>query len=119
MNKHKQYKYLSPDYLPISSLEKYLKEKLTINIDSQLYNKLDNYLFQKRPISAILNKYKAEVDWATDTDGKRLYGFLLNELRSMRKDREDLVEIVVKYLLENDKNLVDTLADYLKKKIEE
>lgn len=37
----------------------------------------------------------------------------------MRKDREDLVEIVVKYLLENDRNLVDTLAVYLKKKIEE
>ena len=37
----------------------------------------------------------------------------------MRKDRENLVEIVVKYLLETDKKLVDVLADYLKKKIEE
>lgn len=119
MKNHKQYKYLQPDYLPISSLEKYLKEKLTIKIDNQLMSKLDNYLFQKRPLSAILNKYKAEADWKADIDGKTLYGFLINELRSMRKDRENLVEIVVKYLLETDKKLVDVLADYLKKKIEE
>lgn len=119
MNNHKQYKYLKPDYLPISSLEKYLREKLVISVDMQLYSKLDNYLFQKRPLSAILNAYKVEADWTEDIDGKTLYGLLLNELRSMRKDREDLVEIAVKYLLENDKNLVDALAAYLKKKIEE
>ena len=78
---------------------------------------LDNYIFQGRPLSSILVKYKTEVDVAADTDGKKLYGVLINELRSIRKDREDLVELIVKYLVETDKTLVDSLAEYLAKKI--
>ena len=117
MKKHKECKYLEPDYLPISSLEKYLKQKLVDQADPALYKKLDNYIFQGRPLSSILVKYKTEVDVAADTDGKKLYGVLINELRSIRKDREDLVELIVKYLVETDKTLVDSLAEYLAKKI--
>ncbi|EHQ88698.1 ATP-dependent nuclease [Desulfosporosinus youngiae] len=119
MANHKQYKYLSPDYLPISSLEKYLKAKLVNKVDSQLYKQLDNYLFQGRPLSSALRKYQVETNIHDDLDGKTLYGYLINELRSIRKDREDLAEIVVIYLMETDKNLVDTLANYLRKKIED
>ena len=119
MHKHKQYQYLKPDFLPLSSLEKYLKEKLVLNVDNQLYSKLDNYIFQKRPLGAILNNYKSEISIDEDVDGKKLYGFLLNELRSMKKDRDALVEIIVKYLMDSNKEMVDALTDYLKKKIEE
>ena len=65
----------------------------------------------------ILSKYKFEVDISADTDGKKLYGVLINELRGIRKDREELVEIVVKYLVEANQPLVDTLAEFLKRKI--
>lgn len=119
MKNHKECKYLEPDYLPISSLEKYLKQKLVDQVDPVLYKKLDNYIFQGRPLSTILVKYKTEVDVVADTDGKKLYGVLINELRSIRKDREDLVELIVKYLMETDKALVDALAAYLAKKISE
>lgn len=119
MKHHKECKYLEPDYLPISSLEKYLKQKLVDHVDPVLYKKLDNYIFQGRPLSTILQKYNTEVDTAADGDGKKLYGVLINELRSIRKDREDLVELIVKYLMETDKALVDALAAYLTKKISE
>ena len=117
MSKHKECRYLEPDYLPVSSLEKYLKQKLVDQVDSTLYKKLDNYVFQGRPLSSALSKYRSEIDISTDSDGKRLYGILINELRSIRKDREELVEVVVKHLLETDKALVDALADYLSRKI--
>ena len=42
---------------------------------------------------------------------------MLNELRGMRKDREDLVEFIVKYLMETDKDMVDSLAEYLSTKL--
>ena len=119
MKNHKECKYLEPDYLPISSLEKYLKQKLVDKVDPALYKKLDNYIFQGRPLSNILTKYKTEVDVTADTDGKKLYGVIISELRSIRKDREDLVELIVKYLTETDKDLVDSLAVYLAKKISE
>ena len=37
----------------------------------------------------------------------------------MKKDRDALVEIIVKYLMDSNKEMVDALTDYLKKKIEE
>ncbi len=117
MSNHKKYKYLEPDFLPIRSLEKYLKEKLVLNVDHSLYQQLDNYVFQGRPLSSILGKYRTEGDVSTDADGKMLYGFLLNELTSIRKDRDDLGEIIVKYLMETDKNMVDTLTQFLQNKL--
>ena len=117
MKKHKECKHIEPDYLPISSLEKYLKQKLVDQVDAVLYRKLDNYVFQGRPLSSALSKYKTEVDISSDSDGKKLYGALLNELRSIRKEREELVEVVVKHLIETDQALVDALADYLSRKI--
>lgn len=52
-----------------------------------------------------------------DSDGKTLYGYLLNEVRSMRKDRGDIVDLVVRFILENDSNSVNKLTEYLRKKI--
>lgn len=114
---HKQYSGVNIDYLPISSVEKYLRENLVLKVDTKLYAKLDNYIFIKRPLAKILNEYKKNSNFSSDEDGKTLYGILINELRSIRKEREDLVEILVKYLLKNNKELVDTLIEYLNRKI--
>lgn len=118
MKNHKACKCKEPDYLPISSLEKYLKNKLVDQVDSTLYKKLDNYVFQGRPLINTLKKYKTENEIASGTDGKRLYGVLLNELRSIGKDHDDLVEIVVRHLMETDKHLIDELSNFLSRKIE-
>lgn len=116
---HRQYQHVDPDYLPISSLEKYLLQRLVVDVDEILYRKLDNYAFQRRPLSAILKQYMIERGAKEDKDGKALYGILINELRGIRKDRDDLVEIIVKHLMESDKETVDVLAEYLVRKISE
>lgn len=116
MNSHKECKGLKIDFLPIQSLEKYLKDKLIVKADNNLFSLLDSYVFQKKPLVEILRTYTRENN-KEDADGKILYGYLLNELRSMRKDREDLVEIVVKYILENETDNVNTLVQYLSTKI--
>lgn len=118
MRAHKECRNLEPDYLPVSSLEKYLKHNLVDKSDPALYKKLDNYVFQGRPLSSVLEKYKTEIDIAKDKDGKGLYGVLINELRGIRKDRDELVEVVVKYLMETDTQLVEILSAYIKKKLE-
>lgn len=118
ISKHKQYSGIKLDYLPISSLEKYLKIKLIEHIDESFFQFLDTYLFQKRPLMEVLKQYDRERN-KDDTDGKTLYGYLLNEVRSMRKDREELVDIVVKYFLENDSERVGELTTYLSQKIDE
>ena len=50
---------------------------------------------------------------------RHFYGVLLNEVKSMRKDREDLVDIVVRYILEHEEENIKELATYLSKKIDE
>ena len=103
------------DFLPISSLEKYLKKALVDDYDNSLFEKLDTYLFQKKPLNALLQEYGKTIEHKDDTDGKTLYGILLNELRGMRKGREELVDIVMKHVIETDTNSMETLREFLSK----
>lgn len=41
---------IEPNYLPIKSLEKYLMDKLTKNIDTVLFRELNDYLFQGKSL---------------------------------------------------------------------
>ena len=118
ISNHKAYSGIKLDYLPIRSLEKFLRDNLFVKVNSTLFSLLDSYVFQKKPLNDILREYKKNND-KDDSDGKILYGYLLNELRSMRKDREDLVEIVVKYIMENNTSEVEELTRYLSEKISE
>lgn len=113
--KHKQYSGIKLDFLPIASLEKYLRYNLIIQINPNLFSMLDTYLFQKKPLQEILNSYGRKAN--EDDDGKSLYGCLLNEVRSIRKDREDIVDLVVKFIFRNDLDSVNKLTEYLKEKI--
>lgn len=119
LKKHGECKCTEPDYLPISSLEKYVKQNLVDSVDAVLYKKLDNYVFQGRPLTAILAQYKTEVDVANDSTGKKLFGIIQNELRALRKDREDLVDLIVKHLMDNKEDLVNDLAGFLARKLAE
>ena len=96
-----------------------MKSNLVDSVDVKLFGKLNNYVFQGRPLSRILSQYKAQTNTADDSDGKGLYGYLISELRSIRKDRDDLVELVVKYLIETNCDLVNALTQYLTQKIAE
>lgn len=89
-----------------------------VKVNSSLFSLLDSYVFQKRPLNEILREYKRQNE-KDDADGKAFYGYLLNELRSMRKDREDLVEIVVKFIMTNNTTELEELTAYLSAKISE
>ena len=116
ISNNKKYSGIKLDYLPIKSLEKFLRNNLFVKVNSDLFSLLDNYVFQKNPLNAILREYKRK-NKEDDTDGKILYGYLLNELRSMRKDREELIELVVKYIMKNETDELEELIAYLSEKI--
>lgn len=46
------------NYLPVPSLEKYLKNKLYDQVDQKLTQELDNYIFQKVGLRRIMLDYK-------------------------------------------------------------
>lgn len=118
ISNHKRFSGIKIDYLPIASLEKYLHSNLFLQINKNLFSMLDTYLFQKRPLKEVLSSYARNIR-EDDSDGKTLYGYLLNEVRSMRKDREDIVDLVVRFILDNDNDSINQLTEYLRKKISE
>lgn len=115
LSTNKQYKGIKLDFLPIASLEKYLRYNLISVTNQKLFSMLDTYLFQKKPLQEILSSYGQNID--KDDDGKSLYGYLLNEVRSVRKDRDDIVDLVVRFIFDNDSDSVDKLSKYIEENI--
>lgn len=99
------------NYLPIESLEKYLKNKLVDNVDHALFRRLNDYIFQQKSLTDIVNDYTKKHHVTNDDNGKILYRLIDAELRERRKDRNELIEMVVEYLFEkNDEMIKKTVA---------
>lgn len=47
ISNNKEYSWIKLDYLPIKSLEKFLRNNLFVKVNSDLFSLLDNYVFQK------------------------------------------------------------------------
>ena len=114
---------IEPNYLPIKSLEKYLMDKLTKNIDTVLFRELNDYLFQGKSLDAIIKDYfvKEKTNQYKDSEkinnGKMLYETLNHELRQIRKTESDLVAIIVDYLFRSESLEVNELTAFLEDKL--
>lgn len=119
LRSHKECSDVKIDYLPVPSLEKYLKKMLVDELQEDFFQKLNSYLFQGKPLEGILHDYNKQVTKTgkPDTDGKVLYGLLIDSLRSIRKDRDDLIEVVMDYVKQNESEELEQLKNYLSKAI--
>lgn len=106
------------NYLPLKSFEKYLKEVLYDKRDPILFRELNDYIFQRESLDSLVVKYNKEVTSKyDDNDGKRFFSYLELELKEIKKDRRELVEYVVDYILTHDQKRVDKISCFLKKQI--
>ena len=87
------------NYLPIKSLEKYLRSKLVLSVDHKLYRHLTDYIFQQKSLAEIIDEYKriSRYDWEKDSNGKTFYSLLNDELQKRNKDRAELIETIVDF----------------------
>lgn len=112
-----------PNYLPIKSMEKYLLAKLVTQVDHKLFRELSDYVFQNKPLGAIIQEYQTEVKNGTIKDeekisnGKAFYSKLQHELEQMRKSDIDLVQIIVEYLFSNPNEELNELNAFLRSKL--
>jgi energy-coupling factor transporter ATP-binding protein EcfA2 len=104
-------------YLPIESLEKYLKRKLHDDVDHKLFRYLNDFVFHQVSLAEIVAKYKREVDPLKDKNGKKFYLRIDDELRNRGKTRKDLVEIVVGHLVAEKSEELDKMVGFLKRKL--
>lgn len=101
------------NFLPIKSLEKYLRNKLFINVDHILFRRLNDYIFQQKSLTEIIHDYNYKNDAKSDGNGKVLYKLIDSELRERRKDRNELIEMVVDYLFEKNDDAIKKTTTFL------
>ena len=101
------------NYLPIESLEKYLRNKLVKNVDHTLFRRLNDYIFQQKSLNEIINDYTQNNNADNDNNGKRFYKLIDTELRERRKDRNELIEMIVEYLFEKNDNMIKKTTSFL------
>ena len=101
------------NYLPIESLEKYLRNKLVKNVDHALFRRLNDYIFQQKSLTEIVNDYTQNNNADNDNNGKRFYKLIDTELRERRKDRNELIEMIVEYLFEKNDDMIKKTTSFL------
>lgn len=105
------------NYLPIESLEKHLRSSLFTNVEHKFFRHLNDYVFHQISLDQIIDEYRNSGESVNDSDGKKLYKRIDTELRARNKSRNEIIEIVVDYLIENDKTKIDKITDFLKKQL--
>ena len=105
------------NFLPIESLEKYLKNKLYDNVDHKLFRRLNDYIFQNKSLTELVDEYK-NTSTGKDNDGKKFFEIIDTEMRERRVERSELVTLIVEYLFETSNASINKLITFLKKQME-
>lgn len=103
------------NFLPIESMEKYLKTKLFDNVDHKLFRHLNDFVFHQVSLNQIIEEYRSSGEYKLDNNGKKMYARIDSELRERNKDRSEIVEMLVDYLIENDESSVNKIIEFLQK----
>lgn len=106
------------NYLPIESLEKYLKFNLFENVDHKLFRQLNDFVFHQVSLNQIIDDYRNSNENIKDANGKKLYERIDKELRARNKNRIEIIEMIVDYLTINDQDKVEKIGLFLKKQFE-
>lgn len=105
------------NFLPIESLEKYLRQNLYLKVNQKLFKLLSDYLFLQTSLQTLVEKYRLSPESKNDNTGKAFYNILDTELRDRQKTREDLTEMIVKFIFETDNQKIDKLVNFLKNEL--
>lgn len=113
--KHSIVNNIPINYLPIESLEKYLKSKLIDKVDHRLFRQLNDLIFHQKSLSQLIEEYKNNSKNEKDSNGKRFFDILDSELRKRGRSRNEIIHIIVSYLSENAAPEFESLVIFLKK----
>lgn len=102
------------NFLPIESLEKYLRNALFLNVDHKLFRKLNDYIFQNQSLSRLIDIYKTTICTDEDKSGKKFFAIIEDELRNIRVDRSELITMVIEHLFESNEERLNKLTTFLK-----
>lgn len=116
--KHNIINNIPLNYLPIESLEKYLLQNLVIAVNHKLFRLLNDFIFHQVSLNQIIDEYKNSGEFSNDKNGKKFYERIDKELRRRNKNRSEIVEIIVEYLIENEADKVEKIVQFLTKQLQ-
>jgi len=105
------------NYLPIESLEKYLKNKLVDNVDHAFFRTLNDMVFHQKSLSQLIEEYESKFNKADDKNGKNFYSILDDELRNRNRTRNEIIEIVLNNLAQKEQENFTKLATFLRENL--
>lgn len=105
------------NYLPVKSLEKFIKHRLFEDVDHELFRRLNDFVFHQKSLSDIIAEYRSSHDDEIDKSGKKLFKRIDIELKARGKDRGEIIELIVSYLVENDKESIGKIVSFLEKQL--
>ena len=106
--------HISMGFLPIPSLEKYLRNSLILSVDHHLFRVLGDYIFQQKSLYDIVSDYQKDEQSVNDVSGKLLYRYISDELKARRKERAFLIEVIVDYWFESKMTNLEEFTNYLR-----
>lgn len=106
------------NFLPIESLEKFLRKYLFVTVDHKLFRLLNDFVFHQISLTQIIDDYKNSGLSSNDLNGKKLYNKIDDELRARNKSRIEIIDMIVEYLIENRDTQVSKIVAFLKKQFE-
>ena len=106
------------NFLPIQSLEKYLRDNLYVNVDHKLFRLLNDDIFHQTSLTKIIDDYRSSAESKKDANGKKLYERIDTELRLRNKNRTEIIGIILDYLFENKDNQLSKIVEFLKDQLQ-
>lgn len=96
ISKKVEYSDLQKCFLPIPSVEKYLKDKFIDNPDKDFIKKIGDTYFNQRSLNDILFDYKNDerTQKGKDNDGKNLYSVIISNIEKSGMSEEDFIKYI-------------------------
>ena len=112
-----RYSNLLKCFLPIPSVEKYLKTKLLDDYDGAFVKLIGDKYFNQRSLTSIVNDYKndSRTTGGKDSSGKNLYKVIISNLEKMGMTEADFIKYLSDDIYEYEKptKFVSTLTRLL------
>lgn len=105
------------NFLPIESLEKFLRLRLVDSVDHTLFRHLNDYVFHNISLTKIIDNYMTSGNREIDRNGKKLYAFIDDELRARGRNREELIDVIVRFLIEKKGPEIERTTRFLKSQL--
>ncbi len=102
-------------FLPIKSIEKYLKKKLIVERDAKFTKMIGDKYFTRRSLNEIIADYEQNYGAGTDENGKKLYKMICSNLNQAGISREQFVQYLCEDVCnyENFEQFITTLSRLL------